>query len=450
MKRPQPLAQVTPMPPRSPGRLPWLRSGLALLRDPTAFFQQSRRRLGDTFVVDAFGYRLFCVFSPAGVRSLYALPERSASKGAADLALLSHKVPNELWAGRRNFPHDLFGSQAVESYLDQVEASVALQLDELEDEGSFEIFEFARRLGHRVGLGAWAGVEAASPRYLDRLIPYLDRLDASDSFVRPASAFVTYLDGKRRERAAMQQIELIVGEILEARRQSGAKPGDFLEQIGDSWSDCEEPNRSIGIARDVMVIHMGSQSNLFAALGWTLIHLLQRPELIAAIRGGDHALLERCANESIRIAQRSLTLRRVLRPIDLDDGACSYRIEPGAFVATMLSVTNTSSAPGLDRYDPSHYEGRRLVSVPQLEARELVSTFGHGRHACPAQRFAISSIRIAILRLLERFELTPLFDDPQPLRRQLGAVARAQGPCRVRYGSLKPAIIWSERTARCC
>ena len=120
-------ADVTPMPPRTTGRIPWIRSGPALLRDPTTFFMNSRRRLGDTFVVDAFGYRLFCVFSPEGVRSLYALPERSASKAAADLALLSHKVPNELWAGRRNFPHDLFGRQEVETYLEQVEQAVALQ-----------------------------------------------------------------------------------------------------------------------------------------------------------------------------------------------------------------------------------------------------------------------------------------------------------------------------------
>ena len=50
--------------------LPWVGAGLRLLRDPTRFFADARRALGDTYVVDAFGFRLFCVFSAAGVRGL--------------------------------------------------------------------------------------------------------------------------------------------------------------------------------------------------------------------------------------------------------------------------------------------------------------------------------------------------------------------------------------------
>ena len=66
---------IDPPPPLAAGRLPWLGSGLSLLRDPTAFFQRERRRRGDTFAVDAFGYRILCVFSPVGVGNLWALPE---------------------------------------------------------------------------------------------------------------------------------------------------------------------------------------------------------------------------------------------------------------------------------------------------------------------------------------------------------------------------------------
>ena len=430
------LPVVAPMPARVPGPIPWLGAGLGLMRDPTRFFEAAIRRFGPTFVVDAFGYRLFCVFSPEGVRALYRFPENQASKGLADLALLSHKVPEELWAGRRNFPHQLFGGQEVESYLDNLEHAVDLQLDELGDSGTFELFDFSRRLGHRVGLGSWAGRESALPENLDRLIPLFDRLDASDSFVKPASAFVSHLTRRRRERRAMAGIEDLIGEILRARQSlpEAEQPDDFLTQITRSWSDVDEREQTRGVARDLMVIHMGSQSNLYAALAWTVIDLLRHPELLERVRAGDDELLERCANESIRMAQRSITLRKVLRPIEieLEDGV-KHSIGAGAFLTSMLSVTNTTSAAGLDRYDPEHYEGRRLVKLPDLPARELVSTFGHGAHACPAQRFAISAIRISIQRLLGRFELTPLYDRPQPRRRQIGGVARADRACRVRY-----------------
>jgi len=421
------------MPPRVAGALPWIGAGLRVLRDPTAFFADARRRYGDTYVVDAFGYRMFCVFSPAGVRALYALPEAEASKGYADVALLRHKLPEELFQGRRNFPHHLFGTQEVEGYLDNLEAVVAHELDALGDRGRFEAFAFCRRLGHRLGLASWAGAEAASPRHLARLIAALERLDASESFVHPARAFTTWVTGKRRERAALRDIEAVFATIFTERRRDGRRPGDFVDRIWHSFADLDEPERSIATARDVVMIHMGSQSNLFAAMGWTLVNVLAHPEVAAAVRAGDTALLESAASESIRLAQRSITLRAVLQPISVDDGQTSFRIEPGVFVTTMLPVTNCSAASGYDRFEPGRYHGRRLVGADALPARELVSTFGHGRHACPAQRFSISAIRTAVSRLLDRYECAPEYARAEPLRRQLGGVARPAAPCPVRY-----------------
>ena len=428
------MPPIEPMPPRRGGAVPWLGAGAALLRNPTEFFRATRERHGDTFVADAFGFRLFCVFSPAGVRALYALPENQASFGLATFNLVfRHKAPLELIAGRRHRPHDLFGSQEVEGYLGELERAVALHLDELGDAGGFECFHVARRLGHRLGLGCWAGEEAASAAYLDRLIPLLDRLDTAESFVNPALLFVARATGRRREKQALFGLDALLGEIIRARDASGSARGDFLDQIRAAWSDTDGLAREQGIARDVVLIHLGAQSNLYAALAWTLVNLLLHPELLARVQAGDDDLLERAASESIRLAQRSLTLRQVMKPLDFDDGARSYRLAPGVLIATMLSVTNASAAPGLERFDPDHYRGRRLSDAIALPARELVSTFGHGRHACPAQRFSISAIRIAIRRLLERYELTPLFTSAAPRRRQIGGVARAARPCLVGY-----------------
>ncbi|MBM4266468.1 MAG: cytochrome P450 [Deltaproteobacteria bacterium] len=438
---------VEPMPPTAKGGLPWIGAGLGLLRNPTEFFRRTRQELGDTYLVDAFGWRLFCVFSPEGVRRLYALPEDEASFGLATFNLLRAKVPLEVFQGRRNRPHDLFGNQEVERYLGVLEESVRLEIEQLGASGAFEVFREMRRLGHRLGLGAWAGTEAASSRYLDRLIPLFDRLDSSEAFVRPLETLLARATRQVRERRALHGIESVIGEILAARgrereRDGGrdaaaaaesGRPPDFLDQIRDSFADLPPGEREVQVARDVILLHMGAQSNLYAGLAWTFVNVLKRPEILAAVRGGDDVLLERCANESIRLAQRSITLRQVLRPVEVDDGKRTYRVPPGVLIATMLSVTNDSSAPGLERFDPEHYDGRRLAGSVPVPARELVSTFGHGRHSCPAQRFAISAIRIAVRRLLERYDFTLGFDSAEPRRRQLGGVARAERPCPVTY-----------------
>ncbi len=425
---------VEPAAPTVGGPLPWVEGGLGLLWDPTAFFGRQRARHGDTFVVDAFGHRLFCVFSPEGVRSLYAQPEEHASFGLATFQLIKSKVPIELLLGRRNQPNALFGSQRVETYLDHLHTAVELEIDRLGPTGQFEVFAEMRRLSHRLGLASWGGAEAASPAYIDRLIPLFDRLDSSESFVRPARNLVTWATSKRFERSAMAGIEGIFADIWAARR-GGPPVDDFLQQIFDSYRDLPDDERSVAAARDVIVIHMGSQSNLYAALAWTLVNLVQRPELLARVRAGDDVLLDQCANESIRMAQRSITMRQVRRPIEVDTGDRTYRLDPGVLLTTMLSNHNTTAAPGLDRFDPDHYRGRKLDPEVALPAQELVSTFGHGTHSCPAARFSISAIRISIRGLLERYELTPRFTSAWPRKRQIGGVARAARPCRVEYRS---------------
>jgi cytochrome P450 len=424
--------RIDPPAPAAGGRLPRLTGGAGLLWDPTGFFDRQRRRHGDTFVVEAFGHRLFCVFSPDGVRSLYGQPEDRASFGLATYSLIKAKVPLELLLGRRNHPKTLFGSQKVETYLDNLRRAVELETERLGPAGTFEVFAEMKRLGHRLGLASWAGSEAASPRYVDDLIPLFDRLDSAESFVRPARTLVTWATRKRFERSAMAGIERILGQIWEERR-TGPPVDDFLQQIFDSYADLPPADQAVGAARDVIVIHMGSQSNLYAALAWTLINLLQRPDLMARVRDGDDALLDQCANESIRLAQRSITLRQVLAPIDVPSGGTTYRLEPGVLLTTMLANHNTTVAPGLDRFDPDHYQGRRLAPQVALDTKEMVSTFGHGVHSCPAARFSISAIRISLRGLLDRYQLEPLFTSASPRKRQIGGVARAARPCRVRY-----------------
>lgn len=424
------------MPSLIDGFVPWVGAAGSLLRDPTRFFDRQRERHGETFVVDALGQRFFCVFGPVGVASLYEVAERDASFGLATYNMVRTKVPDELFAEIRNPPHKLFGNQKVEGYLRNLEAAMDAEIDALGDNGTFDLFDECRRIGHRLGLASWAGSEAASPPAIEPLIDALDRLDTSESFVHPFRTAVTLATKKRRERAAMVEIEVLLAQILTDRRAApGERPGDFLDQIDESFADVEQPRRDQLVARDVIVLHLGSQSNLHAALAWTMVHLLADQAALAAVRAGDDGLLTRITYESIRTAQRSITMRQVLRPIDfeVDDGV--HRLEPGVLITTMLSVTNTTSAPGLEGFDASHYVGRRLAPqvADQLAAKELVSTFGHGSHTCPAQRFSISAIRTAVRALIDRYDLALLGDLPQPLTRQIGGVARADRPTRVSF-----------------
>ena len=441
-------APVDPTPPRVTGPVPFVRAGLDFIRAPTQFLSAARETHGDTFLLEAFGFDLLMTFAPVGLRSLYRAPEAEASFTEATRTLIGFKVPDELLEGDMSMFRKLFARDQLPRYLDAVRDAVREDVAELGASGEFEIFERAKLLVHRVGFRCWIGREAATPRYLPRLRAAFDQIDPEAAFVRPHTILWTVLTRKSLERRALAEVEAVLREIWTARQRAGVVEDDMLEALHAQHAARPEAERLRAVAGDVMILHMASQTNLYAAMAWTLVNLLLRPELLAQAQReaarfeelerfgpADLAGLETlvaCAHESIRTAQRSITLRRILAPCELDVGGRVYTLQPGVMLATMLSVTN-SEYGDLDRFDPAHYRGGRLDPEIELPTREVVSTFGHGSHACPGQRFAIAAIEIALAAYLDRLELTPQFDHAAPPAEQMGAVARAAGPCVVRY-----------------
>jgi cytochrome P450 len=388
------------MPPLAGFALPW---DDAAAPDPVEALTRARAELGDTFALHSGRVTYLFTFGEPGLRNFYALAERDASKGVADYRMLVRKLPASLFAERRTFAHDLFGAQEVESYLDALDWAITAQLDELGERGDFEVFELARRLGHRLALACWMGREAP----IDALIADFDVLDGSEAFVHPER-----MPGNDRskEEAALARVEQAIAEQL---ARTDREPS-FLDEIAVRWSDSDDA--SAGVAGDVVLLHIATMTNLFAALAWSLAFVLLSPT---------ESPLEQCALEAIRLGQRSLMSREVLRAITFSDGDREYHLERGVHLATMLPVTNCEYLGA--EYDPSRWADRAL------HHDVTVTTFGHGSHRCPAQRFSISAIVRTIGRLQENYEMTPEFDHITPMLGQIGGVARAAKPCRVTY-----------------
>jgi len=445
-----PLPAVEPAPPTSTARLPWD----AEVADPVAEVARARAEVGDTFLLDSGGRRHLFLFSPEGVRTFYAVPEAEASKGVADWQMLVRKLPDELFDGRRFLPHDAFGRDDVARYLDALDATIDVAFAELdaaegessrcvraaegessrcvraaEGESTVEVFAFTRRLAHRLALASWAGEAPKAGDRFEALVRNLDALDASAAFVHPGAMAAVAASGKQAERAALAAAEELLAVNVRAHDAGRAEPTGVFTEIVERWSDVAEPARTQGITRDVILVHLGSMSNLFAAMGWTVVHALDHPEVRSRLEVGEPGLAERCALESTRLAQRSIMLRAVLRPTAVRDEHRTYEVAPGVVLATLLPLTNTSAAPGLQAYDPDRWDRRRLRDADALPARELVTTFGHGNHTCPAQPFSLSAMARTLTRLVTEHELEPRWQEARPLAGQIGGVARSEKPC---------------------
>jgi cytochrome P450 len=426
MERPE----IVPMPPIATGcALPWDAS----VEDPVLVLAGARRELGDTFVVDSGDDRYLFTFAPVGVTSFYTLPDDRASKGVADWRMLRRKLPDEIFVGRRTLPHQLFGRDDVSLFLTNVARALDDTVEELGDSGTVDAFALTRRLGHRVGLASWGGPGAATGTRFEALVAAFDTLDGSESFVHPDAMAAVAASGKSAEIGALASVAEQVGRAV-AELPDHETDHPLFSRIVGAWADESPEEAAGGVAGDVALIHIASMSNLFAALGWALVDLLDHPSELDGVIAGDRSLTESCALESVRLAQRSIMARYVLAPITLDVGDTVFEVAPGTTVATLLPLTNSSSAPGLDGWDPTRWKGRRLADTSALAAVELVTTFGHGRHTCPAQPFSLAAMTTSLTRLVSAYSFTEGWTDrPRPVRAQIGGVARAAGPCPMHY-----------------
>ena len=420
-----------PAPPYAEGTgLPWD----VTVGDAVAAIAEARARHGDTFVVQSGPDHYLFTFSPVGVESFYALPEEIASKGLADYLMLRRKLPDEIFDGRRILPNSLFRRDDVASYLVNLDRALEQTVAELGSEGTVDLFDLTRRLGHRMGLASWAGSGSAHGEVFDRLAGAFDTLDGSDAFVHPDAMAAVAASDKRAERAALDDVVELLATAVRRMDSGQATDEALFGRIVEAWSSEPPDVRVRGIALDVALIHIASMSNLMAALGWAFVDLLEHPTHLHRVAEGDKDLAQRCALESTRIAQRSIMSRAVLTPVDFDTGDVRYRVPAGWTIATLLPLLNTSAAPGLDCWDPDRWHRYRLADPSALPSPLLVTAFGHGKHSCPAQPFSLSAMTAAMTHLLRRYEMTPDWTGhPRPVPAQIGGVARADDPCPVDY-----------------
>ena len=441
---------VDPAPPIHSEELDHIGAGMLFAENPTAYLASLRERYGDTFLVDVFGFQLFLVFSPEGLKNFYQLEEEQASFGMATFDLIRFKTPLEILVHTDpKLFYQLLLNKKMPAYIESIDRLVDLELQRWQTGSEIDIFDAIRTLEQRVGYGLWIAEEAAADGNWQALKECFDVLSQETAFVSPTQTFETIKSGKAREKQAAAELYELIPQILaehDANPDRVYSAGDFLREYFSG-----QEHEQVKVLNNIINANQGFLSNLYAAIAWVLVRLAADPGLAARVLAeaqesqgkfsgelysveglNSLVLLEQVLLESVRLAQRSLTLRKVMQPVDFDTGDGSYRVQPGVYITTMLSVTN-SQGPELSRFDPGHYPGGK--PGPELLAfgKESVSTFGHGKHACPAQRFSQHMCKIVVVKILRRFQLKARFEEvPEPSSRQMGGVSRPEAPVFIR------------------
>ena len=219
---------------------------------------------------------------PAGVQSFYDVAEADASKGIADWQMLRRKLPDELFLDRRTFPHDLFARDDVAHVPRRRRAGDRRDVGRARDRRDrrrVRPHPPARPPHRPLDLGRAVRRPGPGLRAADRR----PRRARRRGRVRGPGR-----DGRgRRERQGRRSTPRSrwprPSSPTRSRSATRTRRRRPTTSSASSTRGRGSPDRVQGIARDVVLVHLGSMSNLFAALGLAARRRARPPR---APRGG--------------------------------------------------------------------------------------------------------------------------------------------------------------------
>jgi len=273
-----------------------------------------------------------------------------------------------------------------------------------------DVHEEFNRMVHAISIRTVLGVD--DPQVISRFYDLVKKLYATTLGLGTA-LFPYNLPGTPYRRMINTVTELldIFRAVIADKRARGAAPADMLGAMmsattpdGSTLTDTELISESFNI--------MGHETTM-AALIWTLIFIVQHPEVNAGVvdelkgvlRGDAPTmqdlnklpLLDRAVKESLRLMPPQLFTRR------FNTAPCSfgpYQLRKGAMIVYSSYITHR--LPSIYS-EPQRFRPERWETIkPSLFE---YFPFGTGIHSCIGRTFATMEIKIILAIVLQRFRL---------------------------------------------
>lgn len=246
----------------------------------------------------------------------------------------------------------------------------------------------------------------------------------------------------------LREIRLIMmDEIARARKSEGDRD-DILsrmlrdhQQRGEALSDEE-------LFDQLNTLLVGGHETTSIAASFALFDLLSSPEWLRAVRAEVRALIgETCIpsfesalkaerlgaaiDESLRLHPIAVSMPRVVA-VDLEIEGRRVPRGTRLFPAPAISHFRDDLFPEPHRFDPSRFLGRRVSPFEYFP-------FGGGSRSCVGKPFAALQLRVLLMRVLQRAELT--LDGADGREEGQGILVAPADGVPLRLGALRPRAI---------
>lgn len=220
---------------------------------------------------------------------------------------------------------------------------------------------------------------------------------------------------KRRETAALAELNRIIKGIIAEHRKQGDDQGDLLSMLLAARDEDGEPMEERQLRDEVVTLFIAGHETTANALTWTFYLLAENPAItqklmteIATLQGQiptvrDLAQLpysEQVVKESMRLyPPAGGATRQPLHDIELG----GYHIPKGSNMAVSSHAMhrNPKLFPDPLRFDPERFSPENEGKIPKY----AYLPFGGGPRVCIGNSFAMMEARLALITILQQWKL---------------------------------------------
>lgn len=410
------------------GGWPLLGHTAAFARDTMGLLFKARRECGDVARLKLIGKEWILFTGPTGHEAVFRASDEHLSPNAAYKMMVpvfgkdvAYDCEPERMREQLGMLRPALQAKNMRAYGEIIAGEVTQALSSWGDTGTIDIYEFSMTTTSFTSSHCLLGPEFRQEMSAEFAQVYHD-LERGILPIGYINAYLPIPAFRRRDKARARLGEM-VSEIIERRRTNGGEHDDFLQTLMDSTYKDGSTLSDHEITGLLVAAMFAGHHTSAVALAFTLIELVQHPEIMADIRAeidevmGDGEPLslkktrqlvktEWAVREALRMHP---PLFMLLRQAMVDTEICGYRVPKGAFVVVSPTVAHRiedvfTSAGEFDpyRYSPDRDEAKNPFNY---------ISFGGGRHKCLGSSFALLQIKSIVAAMLYHYDLE-LYGDP--------------------------------------
>jgi cytochrome P450 len=317
---------------------------------------------------------------------------------------------------RRRVVQPAFAVRRIDSYRSIMDEELAAAVSSWAPGSEVDAYESFRAAIRRVTLRSLFGDEFATTAadligvVLDPALHFVDR---------PIASQIRFGPLYQRARRAREQADEVVRAEIARRRDSEVERTDVLAWLLDSELSEQE------VLDQVVSLIAAGYGTTSAAIGWAVLRVLERPDVVERLRSGDAEYLDAVVQEVLRLhPPGAVAPRHVERDVTFK----GHRIKKGTLVLYSALVTHRMPEHW---HDPLSFRPERWLGGFEPAPYTFVA-FGGGPRRCIGFAMATAEIKAAVSALVARHDVS-LVPDQAITPKGIGAMYPSPG-VRVRIG----------------